>query len=134
MFSAQLKKLPWQRFLKFLITGGSALLLDFLIYLALTRLVHLPYLGSRAISLGVAMIWNFSLNRHWTFQAKEGGVATQATRFLIVMTTTSLLSLALMRVGVSFLGFNDILVIIVVAALITLINFSAHYLWSYARR
>lgn len=128
-----LKRLPWKRFIKFLIAGGSALAIDFAIYFILTRYVHIPYLAGRAVSLAVAMIWNFSLNRNWTFQARTGKVRRQLPRFLFVMTATSLLSLALMKVGVSYLKLNDLLVIIVIAVITSLINFIAHQTWSYSR-
>lgn len=128
---ATLKNLPWQRLIKFVITGGSALLLDLGVYYLLTRYANLPYLLSRTISLGLAFGWNFSLNRYWTFQAQGGRVSQQAIRFVIVMTATSLLSLALMRLGVSVLRLNDILVLLTVSVLITAINFTAHQFWSY---
>ncbi|HSX41734.1 MAG TPA: GtrA family protein [Candidatus Saccharimonadales bacterium] len=129
---ASLKALPWQRLTKFAVTGGTALAIDTAIYLALTRVGHLPYLGARAVSLALAMIWNFFVNRHWTFQATTGNLTHQAGRFILVMTLTSLASLALMRLGVGVLHLNDLLVLLVVAALITLINFLAHSRWSYA--
>ncbi len=127
-----LKKLPWQRFLKFLITGGMALLIDVTLYFLLTRFGGLYYLLARTLSLGVAIVWSFQLNRHWTFQATEGNVRTQAVKFLVVIISTSLLSLGLMHIGVALLHFYDLLVLFVVSVLITLLNFSAHSLWSYA--
>jgi len=127
-------RLPWQRLLKFAVIGGIAFVIDLGIYSILTRLGHVPYLISRAISITVAMVWNFSLNRGWTFQAQSGKISRQAPRFAIVMVVTSLISLGLMRVGVSTLHFNDLLVLVVVSALIMLVNFVAHQLWSYADR
>lgn len=120
-----------RHFLKFAVIGGSSLLLDLGIYFVLTRYGHLPYLGGRAISLALAMVWNFTLNRSWTFRAQSGHVGTQASRFIIVMTITSLLNLLLMRVGVRYLHLNDILALLLVSMLITLVNFFAHRNWSY---
>lgn len=125
------KILPWQRLIKFAFVGGSAFVIDFAIYFVLTRFGHIPYIASRIVSISLAMIWNFTMNRNWTFQAKTGKVRRQAPRFLIVMALTSLLNLVLMRVGVSSLHLNDLLVLVVVSLLIMLINFSAHQLWSY---
>lgn len=126
-----LKNLPWNRIFKFAVTGGLAFAIDFGIYLGLTRIGHLPYLLSRSISISLAMIWNFTLNRYWTFQAHTGQVSRQIARFTIVMVSTSLLSLALMRVGVTNLHLNDLLVLIVVSLLIMAVNFTAHQQWSY---
>lgn len=131
MILTLLQKLPWRRLIKFGMVGGSAFAIDFVIYVGLTRVGHLPYLLSRTISLAIAMVWNFTLNRNWTFRAREGKVQHQATRFLIVMGLTSLLSLGLMRVGVSYFHWHDLLVMIGVSLLIMLINFLAHQAWSY---
>ncbi|MEK7181937.1 MAG: GtrA family protein [Patescibacteria group bacterium] len=120
--------------MKFGITGGSALAIDVAIYYVLTRYGHVPYLLSRTISLGVAIFWNFSLNRHWTFRATLGKVQQQFPRFLAVIVMTSLLNLLLMKIGVSYLHLHDLLVIFLVSALITFINFFAHYFWSYAEK
>ncbi len=129
-----IEKFPYWRFAKFLIIGGSALILDITIYYFLTREFEVPYLFSRVLSLGVAIFWNFYLNRVWTFMAQEGSVFSQFGRFVTVIGTTSLLNLALMHVGVSWFGFYDIAVIIFVSILLTLVNFFAHSVWSYAHR
>ena len=130
--SAQLlQRLPWQRFIKYAITGGMAIAIDFAIYYLLTRFVHLPYLASRTVSYGVALVWNFTLNRNWTFQAKSGRVSRQAPRFLVVMGVTLLLNLVFMRIGVSYLNINDLIVFIFVTGLTAVANFSAHMFWSY---
>lgn len=130
----EISRLPWQRLVKFVIIGGIAFGLDFGLYFLLTRLGHFPYLASRAVSITGSMVWNFTLNRYWTFQATAGQVSRQATRFLIVMVATSLLNLALMRLGVSIWHLNDLVVLIVVSVLIMLVNFIAHHWWSYAER
>lgn len=131
MASLNWKELPWRRFIKFGIIGGSALVIDIAIYYLLTRTWQVPYLLSRSVSLTVALFWNFTLNRNWTFRAMTGKVGHQAVRFLTVMAVTSLLSLFLMRVGVSTLGLPDLLVLLTVSVLITLINFFSHSRWSY---
>ena len=128
------EKFPPRRLLKFIITGGIALAIDMVLYYMLTRYGHIHYLVSRALSLCVAIVWNFSINRLWTFRAVSGGVMNQASRFLTVIVLTSCLSLALMHVGVSSLHLNDLLVLIVISGFITLFNFTAHSLWSYAER
>lgn len=132
MFSPLLQQVPWLKLTKFVITGGIALAIDVAIYYLLTRHGDVYYLLARTISLGVAILWNFSINRFWTFQATMGDVRWQALKFVVVIGATSLLSLALMHVGVTILEFHDLLVLLSVAVLTTLINFSAHSLWSYA--
>lgn len=131
---AALRRIPWAKLVRFVITGGTALALDLVIYLALTRLAGVPYLLARTISLSAAFGWNFTLNRVWTFRAQGGSAKRQAVRFVIVMTTTSLLQLGLMHVGVAVLHLPDLLVIGAVVVMITLINFFAHQVWTYTKR
>ncbi len=132
MIATLFEKLPWWRLTKFVLTGGVALFIDVAIYFALTRFGGLFYLVARVISLGVAIIWSFTVNRQWTFRATYGDIWKQAVRFLVVILSTSLLSLALMHVGVALLYYNDLVVLLAVAVLTTLINFLAHQFWSYA--
>ncbi len=132
MLWSLIEKFPFQRLVKFIVTGGIALLIDVAIYFMLTRYGDIYYLLSRTISLSVAIVWNFSINRIWTFQATSGKVTTQVPRFLVVIFSTSILSLFLMHLGVSYLHLNDLFVIIIVAIITTVINFSAHSFWSYA--
>lgn len=127
------QKVPWWKLTKFILTGGVALAIDVAIYYALTRYGGIYYLLARTFSLSVAILWNFSINRYWTFQATEGKVSRQALRFILVILSTSLLSLGMMKVGVSILHFHDLSVLLVVSAITTLINFSAHSLWSYKK-
>lgn len=134
MFNQIVEKIPWRRLVKFIITGGVALLIDIVIYFILTRYFGIYYLLSRTFSLGIAIIWNFNVNRYWTFRATAGQVKEQALKFLVVIGLTSFLSLGLMHIGVSYLHLNDLLVLLVVSIITTLINFSAHTFWSYAQQ
>ncbi len=122
-----------ERFGKFLLIGGSALLIDIALYYVFTREFHISYLLSRVYSLSVAIFWNFYLNRIWTFTARAGSLVVQFWRFLMVIGITSLANLLLMHIGVSILGFHDIGVILFVSVLLTLVNFTAHSFWSYAK-
>jgi putative flippase GtrA len=129
-----IQKLPWQRLIKFAITGGSAFVIDFSMYYILTRFGHLHFITSRILSIGAALYWNFTLNRRWTFRAQTGRVTQQAPRFLLVMAATSVLNLGLMRIGVSTLHFHDLTVMVFVSLFIMGINFILHQFWSYRSR
>lgn len=132
MFSRFLEWFPFWKLVKFVITGGIALGIDVAIYYLLTRFGDMYYLLARTFSLSVAIVWSFTVNRQWTFRATTGDMRKQAIKFIIVILSTSLLSLGLMHVGVTLLHFHDLFVLLVVAVFTTLINFSAHSLWSYA--
>lgn len=124
---------PLRRFLKFAITGGSALAIDMAVYILCTRKLGIPYIPSRALSLAVAVVWSFTLNRQWTFRATAGNIRQQAPRFLAVLVCTSIINLALMKFGITVLRLYDIAVILINSVIIVFINFYAHALWSYKK-
>ncbi len=134
MLRILLGRFPFWKLVKFVITGGIALGIDVVLYYLLTRYGHVYYLLARTLSLGVAIIWSFTVNRQWTFRAIEGDTRKQAVKFITVILATSLLSLGLMHVGVTLLHFHDLVVILFAAVITTLINFTAHSLWSYAKK
>lgn len=55
--------------IKFCITGGSATLIDYCIYMLLSGLIY-PNIA-KTISMLVAAVYSFFINKKWTFQNKE---------------------------------------------------------------
>lgn len=62
------KKELW-RSLKFLLVSISAGLIQIGVFTLLNELVHLDYWISYLIALVLSVLWNFTLNRRYTFQA-----------------------------------------------------------------
>lgn len=62
------KKELW-RSLKFLLVSISAGLIQIGVFTLLNELVHLDYWVSYLIALVLSVLWNFTLNRRYTFQA-----------------------------------------------------------------
>ena len=65
---AERKKELW-RSLKFLLFSISAGVIQILTFTLLNELAHLPYWVSYLIALVLSVIWNFTLNRRFTFRA-----------------------------------------------------------------
>ena len=55
----------------------------------------------------VAVLNNFVLNRHWTFDAADGAARAQAVRFLLVSLVAEALSLLLLTVFVESAGTRE---------------------------
>ena len=134
MFQNLLQRFPFRKLVKFVITGGIALGIDAGVYYFLTRCEDLYYLWARTLSLSVAIVWSFLVNRFWTFHATEGDIRWQAAKFIVVIGSTSLVTLAFMHIGVTILHLHDFSVLFAVAVFTTLINFSGHLLWSYTEK
>jgi len=59
------------KFIRYLVTGFTAFLADYLIFLSLYYLVHLSLQFSVPTGIVVASIINFVMNRFWTFRATK---------------------------------------------------------------
>ena len=57
------------KIIKFLITGGSSTLLDFIVYMALSSSLGITI--SKFMSMTISSIYSFFINKNWTFLNKE---------------------------------------------------------------
>lgn len=71
------------KFILFVFVGGIATVLDLLFFNFIFRYSSL-FIVSRVAGIAFSMIWNFTANRHITFQAKEGKPAPQLIKYLVV--------------------------------------------------
>lgn len=55
--------------LRFLITGGSSTLIDFIIYMVLSSSIKISV--AKFISMTVSSVYSFFINKNWTFSNKE---------------------------------------------------------------
>jgi len=79
-------ELFWQMF-KFGIVGFVNTLIDFSIYVGLTRFFKFwqaNYLWANVIAMIVAATSSFFCNKHWTFQDKNRSVKKQYLKFILV--------------------------------------------------
>ena len=73
------KKKELIRSLKFLLFSISAGAIQILSFTLLNELLHLPYWVSYLIALVLSVIWNFTLNRRFTFRAARSMTKKQNT-------------------------------------------------------
>jgi putative flippase GtrA len=125
------------QFARFFIIGVSNTLLDFSIYVVLTRFIsffgtHI-YLAN-TVSFVVASTWSYFANRTWTFKQKEKANAGEATKFYISTITAFILNtLALFTVVHLFRG-HDLVGKIIGSGVSMIWNFSLNKLWVFRRK
>lgn len=95
------------RYLKFFVTGLTAFLTDFLIFRAGIR-AGLPTLLANTISVGIAIIVNYTINRLWVFESKEKKVALEFGKFLLVQVINYVMNTGLLLLFVA-VKVNDVL-------------------------
>ena len=118
------RKKELMRSLKFLLFSISAGVIQILSFTLLNELAHLPYWVSYLIALVLSVIWNFTLNRRFTFRsANNVPVAMlKVTAYYAVFTPLSTL---LEKYLTDTVGWNEYLV----TFLNMVINFVTEYLF-----
>ena len=118
------RKKELMRSLKFLLFSVSAGVIQILSFTLLNELAHLPYWVSYLIALVLSVIWNFTLNRRFTFRsANNVPVAMlKVTAYYAVFTPLSTL---LEKYLTETVGWNEYLVTLINMVL----NFVTEYLF-----
>ncbi|MCI9617463.1 MAG: GtrA family protein [Eubacterium sp.] len=118
------KKEETMRVIKFTLFSISAGVIQMLAFTLLTELTPLPYWPRYLTALILSVLWNFTLNREFTFKAANNipiAMMKVAVFYLIFTPATTIGGSYL----VETLGWNDYLV----TALNMLLNFVTEYLY-----
>lgn len=92
----------FKKFLVFCIVGGLAFIIDigsFNIFLT-----YFPFIISRPLAIAISMVFNFTVNRNFTFSARDGLIRNQVWKYLVVYTVASLANVSIGWVIVSYFG------------------------------
>ena len=71
----------WLQLVRFGAVGASGYVVNLAVFAACVHLLGIDYHLSAVIAWAVAVLNNFWLNRHWTFDAKQDHPVIQAVRF-----------------------------------------------------
>ena len=74
----------WLQLVRFGLVGGVGFVVNLAVYTLFVHSVGVDYRVAAVVAWLVAVINNFVLNRHWTFDARDGRAHFQAMRFLVV--------------------------------------------------
>ena len=112
------------RFIKFALFSASAGLIELGTFTLLNEVFHLPYWVSYLIALVLSVLWNFTLNRKFTFQSAANvpeAMLKVAAYYAVFIPVTTWLEHFL----TTSLGWNEYLV----TALNMILNFSTEFLY-----
>ena len=112
------------RVIKFTLFSISAGLIEIGTFTLLNEIAHLPYWVSYLIALTLSVLWNFTLNRKYTFQSAANVPAAMAKVALFFLIFTPL-STGLEHYLTMNLGWNEYLV----TAINMVINFVTEFLY-----
>ena len=118
------KKKELIRSLKFLLFSISAGAIQILSFTLLNELLHLPYWVSYLIALVLSVIWNFTLNRRFTFRAANN-VPVAMLKVAAYYAVFTPLSTLLEKYLTETAGWNEYLV----TAINMILNFVTEFLY-----
>lgn len=121
-------------FLKYSVVGALGTAVDLGSLYLFVEFLHLPVLLATALSFLLAVINNFLLNKHWTFQNKSSNIQKQFIKFLLV----SLVGLALTELFMVLFvyGFKIwyMAAKLMTSGLVLIWNFLANKYWTFRDR
>ena len=95
----------FNRFICFAFVGFGAFLIDWIFFNAFYR-VGIEFVFSRVSSAIISTIFNFNINRHFTFRARGHSIKKQLFRWIIVYSIAILANVIVGKLVLNSLGEN----------------------------
>ena len=109
---------------KFVIVGGIATIIDWVIYYLLYNFIHMNPLVANIISFSVSVIYNYIASVKWVFDVnKDKNKVKMLVEFLIFSIIGLLLTELLLWIGINKLNMNAMIVKVVATAIVMVFNF-----------
>lgn len=124
-----------RQFLKFGIVGAGNTLVDFGLYVFLTRVAHAYFLLAHVGSFLCAVVVSYILNKRWTFRdTSRPLLSRQLGQFLVVSAVGAVLSSLLLFGLVEYAGLPDLVGKVLAIGIVLFWNFFANKHWTFQSR
>jgi len=127
------KRLYLRQLTKFIIAGGFLTLVDFAIYIFLTRIFlfwQIHYLWANFVAMSVGAIASFILNKTWVFKDNGKNIVSQYIKFWIVGAVGGMVFYQLLLFYfVDLTGVYDILGKVYAAIIVLFFRFALQKFW-----
>ena len=121
----------WLQLVRFGVVGGVGFAVNLAVYALFVHAFGVDYHVAAVLAWLVAVVNNFMLNRHWTFDARDGLMHFQAMRFLVVSLGALVVSLVLLTLLVEDAGLPKVAAQALAVAASMPLNFLGNKLWSF---
>jgi putative flippase GtrA len=121
----------WLQLVQFGLVGGAGFVVNVAVYALFVHAAGVEYRLASVAAWLVAVVNNFVLNRHWTFDAREGRAHFQAARFLAVSIVAEVFSLLLLTLFVESAGLAKVPAQALAVAGSMPFNFLGNKLWTF---
>jgi putative flippase GtrA len=124
----------WLQLVRFGVVGAVGFVVNIAVYTLFVHPIGVDYRVASVVAWLVAVINNFVLNRHWTFDARGGRASFQAIRFLLVSLVAEGFSLLLLTLLVEGGGLAKVPAQALAVGASMPLNFLGNKLWSFRAR
>jgi putative flippase GtrA len=121
----------WLQLVRFGAVGAVGFVVNLGVYSLFVHPIGVDYRVASVVAWLVAVLNNFVLNRHWTFDARGGLARFQALRFLVVSLVAEGFSLLLLTLFVQDAGIDKVAAQALAVAASMPLNFLGNKLWSF---
>jgi len=121
----------WLQLVRFGLVGGVGFVVNVAVYALFVHSVGVDYHVANVVAWLVAVMNNFLLNRHWTFDARGGRAHSQAIRFFAVSLLAEVFSLLLLTLFVEVGGVAKVPAQALAVLGSMPLNFLGNKLWSF---
>jgi putative flippase GtrA len=121
----------WLQLVQFGLVGGLGFVVNLAVYALFVHYIGVDYRVAAVVAWLVAVVNNFVLNRHWTFDARDGRVHFQAARFVVVSLVAFGFSLLVLTLLVEVGGVAKVPAQAIAVVCSTPLNFLGNKLWSF---
>jgi len=123
--------------IKFAMVGVINFIIDFSVYMALTRLFDFwqrNYLVANIVAFAVAVTFSFFVNKHWTFKCrKKDQMRRQYVQFFVICLMGLGWTELILYVGVDIFQYFDVYIKLLATFLVFFWNFGINKLWTFKR-
>lgn len=124
----------WMQLVRFGMVGAVGFIVNLAVYALFVHPIGVDYRVAAVAAWMVAVANNFVLNRHWTFDARDGRARFQALRFVCVSLVAFGCSLLLLTLLVESGGLAKVPAQAIAVVASTPLNFLGNKLWSFRSR
>jgi putative flippase GtrA len=121
----------WLQLVRFGLVGGVGFVVNLVVYTLCVHVAGIDYHVAAVAAWLVAVVNNFVLNRHWTFDARGGRARFQAARFVAVSLVALGFSLLVLMLLVEVVGVAKVPAQALAVAAAMPLNFLGNKLWSF---
>jgi putative flippase GtrA len=125
------KPANWLQLVRFGFVGGLGFVVNLAVYTLCVHAIGIDYHLAAIAAWLIAVVNNFVLNRHWTFDAGDGRVHFQAVRFVVVSLVALGFSLLILMLLVEAAGVAKVPAQALAVGASMPLNFLGNKLWSF---